>query len=367
LQNVFCIYGKKVLKMSKLIEPLLNSDAMVITDPYNMRYLSGFRGGEGILYISGKSHVLITDSRYTEAASRESEYTVEEESRNHRREAIIASYIRREKIRTLGFEDLHMRCAEYEKFRETMPEDLQLIPLGGSVNALREIKSDEELRLLARAEQIGDEAFSDLLGILHVGMTEREVAAELEYRMKKHGAQGFSFDTIAASGPNSSMPHAIPGERKLSIGDFLTLDFGCLYEGYCSDMTRTVAIGDVSDRQREIYDTVLAAQKAALKGLHAGMTGEEGDALARDVIREAGYGDCFGHALGHSVGLFIHEEPRLGPGSSTILKKGMIETVEPGIYVPGFCGVRIEDMVVITEDGAMDLTHSPKELIVIGG
>ena len=354
------------MKMSNLIEPLLQTDAMLITDPYNMRYLSGFRGGEGILYISGKSHVLITDSRYTEAASKESTYKVEEESRNRRREEILASYIRGEKIRTLGFEDLHMKCAAYQKLRDAMPEGLRFIPLGGSVNALREIKSEGEIQLLARAEQIGDEAFSDLLGVLHAGMTEREVAAELEYRMKKRGAQGFSFDTIAASGPNSSMPHAIPTDRKLADGDFLTLDFGCLYEGYCSDMTRTIAIGNVSNRQKEIYHTVLAAQNAALQGLHAGMTGEAGDALARDVIRKAGYGDCFGHALGHSVGLYIHEEPRLGPGSRVILKKGMIETVEPGIYVPGFCGVRIEDMVVITDDGVIDLTHSPKELIVIG-
>ena len=353
--------------MSKMIEPLRQADAMLITDPYNMRYLSGFRGGEGILYISGKSHVLITDSRYTEAAAKESEYTIEEKSRTRRRTEIIAAYIREENIESLGFEDLHMRCAGYEQFRRALPEGIRFVPLGESVNALREIKSEEEIELLARAEQIGDEAFADLLGILHAGMTERETAAELEYRMKKRGAQGFSFDTIAASGPNSSMPHAIPTDRPLADGDFLTLDFGCTYEGYCSDMTRTVAIGSVSDRQREIYDTVLAAQRAALEGLHAGMTGAEGDALARTVINEAGYGDCFGHALGHSVGLYIHEEPRLGPGSGTVLKAGMIETVEPGVYVPGFCGVRIEDMVVITEDGIRNLTHSPKELIVIGG
>lgn len=352
--------------MSKMIEPLMQTDAMLITDPFNMRYLSGFRGGEGILYISRKSHVLITDSRYTEAAAKETSYTVEEENRKQTRDRIISGYIESEHIRTLGFEDLHMRCVEYGKFRKALPEHLKFAPLGESVNELRTVKSEEEIELLAHAEKIGDEAFADLLKILHAGMTEREVAAELEYRMKKHGAQGFSFDTIAASGPNSSMPHAIPTDRPLADGDFLTLDFGCTYEGYCSDMTRTVAIGSVSDRQREIYETVLAAQKAALAGLHAGMTGAEGDALARSVIEQAGYGDCFGHALGHSVGLYIHEEPRLGPGSTAVLKEGMIETVEPGVYVPGFCGVRIEDMVVITENGIRDLTHSPKELIVIG-
>lgn len=352
--------------MSKQIEPLQGADAMLITDPYNMRYLSGFRGGEGILYISGKSHVLITDSRYTEEAEAESSYTVEEESRKNPRLDIISRLIREEGVKSVGFEDLSMRCVEFEQLTAALPDGLKMIPLGGCVNELRQIKSDEEIRLLAKAEAIGDAAFSDMLTILKAGMTEREAATELEYRMKKHGAQGFSFTTIAASGPNSSMPHAIPTDRSLAEGDFLTMDFGCTYEGYCSDMTRTVAIGSVSGRQRKIYDTVLAAQRAALEGMHAGMTGEEADALARDVITDAGYGGCFGHALGHSVGLFIHEEPRLGPGSRTVLRDGMIETVEPGIYVPGFCGVRIEDMVVIREGGIENLTRSGKELIVIG-
>ena len=179
----------------------------------------------------------------------------------------------------------------------------------------------------------------------------------------KQGASGFSFDTIMASGKNSSMPHAIPSEKKLETGDFITMDFGCLYQGYCSDMTRTIVLGRASEKQKEIYNTVLRAQEAALEIIRAGLTGQEVDRAAREVIEKAGYGPCFGHGLGHSVGLYIHEEPRLSPSDNTVLEAGMSETVEPGIYVPGFGGVRIEDLVIITEKGCRNLTSSPKELI----
>ncbi|MGI6118439.1 MAG: M24 family metallopeptidase [Bilifractor sp.] len=349
----------------KRIAPLCGADAMLITDPFNMRYLSGFRGGEGILFISRESRVLITDSRYTEAAAAESDFTVEEESRKLPRSEIVLEYVRREEIGSIGYEDSHMRCCEFSRLKAKLPESIQWIPLGEKVNDLRAVKSEEEIELLRKAEAIGDAAFADILKFIRKGMSELEIAAELEYRMKKHGAQGFSFDTIIASGPNSSMPHAIPSERKLRDGDFVTMDFGCRYEGYCSDMTRTIAIGSISEKQEEIYSIVLEAQNAALSNLRAGITGEVGDQFARSVIQSGGYGNCFGHALGHSVGLFIHENPRLGPGSADILKPNMIETVEPGIYVPGFCGVRIEDMVVIREDGIENLTHSPKDLIIL--
>jgi len=239
------------------------------------------------------------------------------------------------------------------------------VPLKGDVDALRQIKSEEELEYLEKAEAIGDLAFEKILTILKPGMTELEVAAELEYQMKKAGAENFSFSTIVASGLNSSMPHAIPGEKKLEEGDFVTMDFGCTYKGYCSDMTRTVVLGKASEKQKEIYNTVLKAQLAALDAIKAGVTGKSVDKVARDIITEAGYGECFGHGLGHSVGLFIHEEPRLSPAGETVLEENMIETVEPGIYVPGFGGVRIEDMVAVTKDGCKNFTHSPKELIEI--
>ena len=340
-------------------------DALFIHDPYNMRYLSGFRGGEGMLYISEKQSVLITDSRYTEAAGKESSFTVIEENAGHRREAILQECLAADGAKSVGYEDRVLRVSEFAELQEKLPEVGAWLPLGGQIVELRRIKSREELDLLARAEAIGDLAFADMLGYLKAGMTELEAAAFLEYRMKMHGAQGLSFDTIMASGPNSSMPHAVPGGRVIREGDFVTMDFGCLFEGYCSDMTRTVVIGHADERQKEIYEVVRKAQTAGVEQIRAGMTGKEADAIARKVISEAGYGDRFGHSLGHSVGLQIHEAPNLSPRDLTILQSGMVVTIEPGIYIPDFGGVRIEDMVVVEEDGVRNLAHSPKELIEI--
>ena len=344
-----------------------NLDAMVITDPFNMRYVSGFRGGEGILYISNTQKVLVTDSRYTEQAENESDFTVVEENSEHPRMVILKECMEKEGKTEgfrMGYEDESLLCAQFDKMKENLCVDTW-VPLKGDVDALRQIKSEEELEYLEKAEAIGDLAFEKILTILKPGMTELEVAAELEYQMKKAGAENFSFSTIVASGLNSSMPHAIPGEKKLEEGDFVTMDFGCTYKGYCSDMTRTVVLGKASEKQKEIYNTVLKAQLAALDAIKAGVTGKSVDKVARDMITEAGYGECFGHGLGHSVGLFIHEEPRLSPAGETVLEENMIETVEPGIYVPGFGGVRIEDMVAVTKDGCKNFTHSPKELIEI--
>lgn len=342
-------------------------DALLITDPYNMRRLSGFRGGEGILYISRTQNVLITDSRYTEQASAESSFVVAEESSSHKRTAILRECMEKEgKPRgfSMGYEDESLLCAQFER----MKADLNVtywVPMGESVNMLRRIKTEEELNDIAKAEAIGDQAFAAVLKILKPGMTELQVAAELEYEMKKAGAEGTSFSTIVASGLNSSMPHAIPGTKKLEAGDFITMDFGCMVNGYCSDMTRTVVLGKASEKQKEIYGIVLKAQLAALDAIREGVTGSSVDKVARDIIAEAGYGDCFGHGLGHSVGLFIHESPRLSPADDTVLRAGMTETVEPGIYVPGFGGVRIEDTVVVTKDGHRNLAASPKELIEV--
>lgn len=194
-------------------------------------------------------------------------------------------------------------------------------------------------------------------------MTEKQVAAWLEFYMKEEGAEGFSFDTIAASGLHSAMPHAVPTDKRLENGDFLTMDFGCLYQGYCSDMTRTVVMGRANAKQREVYETVLRAQETALQGIRPGMTGREIDSLAREVITKAGYGKCFGHSLGHSVGLEIHERPNFSPKEETVIWPGMVITVEPGIYIEGFGGVRIEDVVILTENGCENITHSPKNLI----
>ncbi len=341
----------------------LGIDALLVTDPFNMRYISGFRGGEGIVYLSNQQFVLITDSRYTQAAGRESDFHVIEENSLHKRDVILTECIESDNIRRLGFEDRSMRFSELLMFQKNLPRELSWVPVRHAVDDMRMIKTPEELKNIAKAEAIGDKAFSEIIKKLRPGMTELIVAAELEYQMKLHGAHGISFDTIIASGINSSMPHAIPSEKKLEKGDFITMDFGCIYNGYCSDMTRTVVLGKANKKQKEIYETVLKAQEACLAVVRDGISGAEADKAAREIITAAGYGDCFGHGTGHSVGLYIHEEPRISPNDNTILRAGMTQTVEPGIYVPNFGGVRIEDLVVVRENGCEDLTHSPKELI----
>ncbi len=352
---------KLAAKMDKL-----GLDAILVADGCNMRYLTGFSGATGYVYAGRERTVIMTDSRYTTQARQESKGTdVLEVSREAGYPALIQRLLQEEGARCLGFEDGAMLYRTVRELQEKLA-GIEMISVGESLNELRRIKTPQELEKIAKAEQIGDQAFAHLLEVLRPGMTELEVAAELESSMKRNGASGLSFETIAASGIHSAMPHAAPTGKKLEYGDFLTVDFGCIYEGYCSDMTRTVVIGKASQRQREIYRIVLQAQEAALQAIKPGVTGAQVDETARRIITEAGYGDCFGHGLGHSVGLYIHEEPRLSPSEMSILEAGMTETVEPGIYLPDFGGVRIEDLVAVTEDGCRNLTFSPKELIEIG-
>lgn len=340
-------------------------DAVLAACPANIRYLSGFAGTESYLYVSEKRGVILTDSRYTLQAEEEGKGC---EVRTIRRDLgygkLLAQLLKEEQVENLGFEEdamLYGTVRELQQEAGLPPERWRM--LGDALSSFRKIKSPEELDRMERAERIGDEAFSYILNELKPGVTELQIAAKLEYFMRSHGAEGTSFDTIVASGYHSAMPHAVPTEKPLENGDFVTMDFGCRYQGYCSDMTRTVVIGKADPRQKEIYQIVLEAQQAALEGLRPGMTGTEGDRLARDVIEKAGYGEYFGHGLGHSVGLEIHEKPALSTRDEAVLLPGMIETVEPGIYIPGFGGVRIEDMVVLTETGIRNLTTSPKELI----
>ena len=329
-------------------------DAAFIASPANIRYLSGFAGTDSYLYLSSKRQVILTDSRYTLQAEEEGKDCEVRTIKGERVYGVLLKELLEEdKVKRLGFEDGVMTWQFVKKLQEAAGDkwgEERWVPLGEELSLLRAVKDEGEIEKLARAEQIGDEAFSYILTQIKPGITELEIAAKLEYYMKSHGAQEKGFDTIAASGLHSAMPHAVPSEKVLEKGDFLTLDFGCKYQGYCSDMTRTVVIGKANEKQKEIYKIVLEAQEAALAGLRAGMTGAEGDALARKVIEEAGCGDYFGHGLGHSVGLEIHD-------------RDIIETVEPGIYIPGLGGVRIEDMTVITENGIKNLTSSPKELI----
>jgi Xaa-Pro aminopeptidase len=338
-------------------------DAILVSDGYNMHYLSGFSGATGYLYISNNRNLIITDGRYTTQAKLESKgFEVVEMSNQVGYASLIREYMAMDKVAYIGFEDLHFIYFDFMNISKACKAK-EWVPLGKDLSNLRIIKTKDELDKLAKAEAIGDAAFSYILTVIKPGMTELEVAVELESYMKTHGASNLSFDSIVASGINSSMPHATPSNKKIEMGDFLTMDFGCLYEGYCSDMTRTIVIGKANEKQKEIYNIVLNAQLAALDAICAGKTGKEIDGVARKVITDAGYGDYFGHGLGHSVGLEIHEEPRLSPNNLNPLIENIIETVEPGIYIPDFGGVRIEDMVVVTKDGHINLTHSTKELI----
>lgn len=339
-----------------------NIEGLLVSGEANMRYLSGFSGGTGYLLFTPRGQYVLTDSRYTVQAEEEAEgFQVIDVAGGYaaRLESLLKGTVSR-----LGFEGEKVLYASYAGLKESLPGQ-ELVPIRGELDALRMVKEGWELERIARAEEIGDRAFDEILGLLRPGMTELEVAAHLEFSMKKQGAEGLSFDTIAASGPNSAKPHAVPTERKLEAGDFLTMDFGCRWNGYCSDMTRTVVIGKASKQQREIYETVRQAQLTGLEAVCAGKTGEEIDRAARAVIEGAGYGDCFGHGLGHGVGLEIHEEPRLSRAGQTVLRPDMTVTVEPGIYLKGFGGVRIEDLVAVTPEGCRNLTHSPKQLIEI--
>jgi Xaa-Pro aminopeptidase len=357
--------GKETIQ--KILQGL-KADALFLTDAANMRYLTGFTG-EGYVYLSENQALVVTDSRYTIAAKEECPGCSVVEWKRKEYYAPLQRALKEDAVSVLGIEDEVMTLSEYEKLQGKLKsaglEAIETEPLGAAVKNCRAVKTEEEIRKIEEAEAIGDRAFARLIPVLKAGMTEKQVAAHLEFFMKEEGADGFSFETIAAFGVNSAMPHAVPGDTVLEEGGFLTMDFGCIHEGYCSDMTRTVVIGKANEKQKDIYDLVRTAQQAALDGIRPGMTGMEADALARTIIEEAGYGRNFGHSLGHSVGLEIHELPGFSPSEETVIKPGMVITVEPGIYIENFGGVRIEDVIVVTDCGCRNLTHSPKELIEI--
>ena len=340
----------------------LSLDALLITDEKNQQYLSGFAFTDGYLLILPNEAYLVTDFRYKEAAERHAYegYTVVlPEGRISFMQEIIAE----KRVRRLGFEGSVLTVADHKRYTERLA-DTVLCDIGDVIDKMREVKSGEEIALIEKAQGITDAAFAELLSVLSPSMTEIEVAAELEYRMRRLGAEGMAFDTIAVSGAQSALPHGVPRPCKLEQG-FLTMDFGAKYGGYCSDMTRTVSIGRATDEMKKLYNTVLAAQKAALDFLSAGVPCSEADAVARRII-DRDYPDTFGHSLGHGVGLYIHESPRLSAKNvKNVLVPGNVVTVEPGIYIEGLYGCRIEDMVVIKEKGIRNLTKSGKDLIEI--
>lgn len=341
----------------------LHLDGILIQNPFNRKYISGFSGSAGILFISNESSILFTDFRYIEQAKKQAPdfQIVNHTTRGLYKE--LNELIQKENIKTLGFESETVTFNEYKEYEKNL--SVSMIPTSKIVEKIRAIKDENEIALIREAARIADQAFSHILPFLKEGVSEREVALELEFFMKKSGASDLSFSTIVASGAFSALPHAVPTDKKLEKGDFIVMDFGCVYKGYCSDMTRTVVIGKASNRHREIYETVLMAQKMALEGIKPFVKGKEIDKIARDHIASQGYGEYFGHGLGHSVGMEIHENPRFSVTEEGIIEPGTVITVEPGIYIPDFGGVRIEDLVVVREQGIENLTRSPKDLIEV--
>lgn len=336
-----------------------NLEAIVITSSQNLYYFSGFTGGEGLLVFTPEKKYIIVDGRYTIQAKEQTRdfEVIEYKTLPYK---IIAD-MRFDKI---GFEDRTISYNSFKMMSRAMPA-VTTIGVSDELNEYRKVKSEEECKIIRRAEQIGDMAFEHILPFIKPGITEREIALELEYFMKKQGASGLSFDTIVAVGERSALPHANLTDKKVEEGKVVLMDYGCVYDGYCSDMTRTVAVGYADDKTKNIYDIVLKAQLAAINSIKAGVYNREVDKVARDIITDAGYGENFNHSLGHGVGLEIHEQPNLSPRSEDILKIGNVVSVEPGIYVEGFCGIRIEDIVMVTDNGCENFTRSPKDLIIL--
>lgn len=339
-------------------------EAILIGSPHNRRYISGFTGSSGYVLVTHDKAVLLTDFRYrVQAAKQAKGLDIVEHGISPLDEVkgMLAGW----GIGKLAFEQEHVTFAEHDRWNATL-KGIELVPAAGLVEKLRMIKDEAELAIMQEAADLADRTFTYITGLIRSGMRERDVALEMEVFMRTGGATSSSFDTIVASGERSALPHGVASDRIIGNNEFIKLDFGAYYNGYCSDLTRTVVIGQPTDKHREIYDIVLEAQLHALANIRPGMTGLEADALARDVITKYGYGDMFGHGTGHGLGMEIHEAPRLSKLSDTILTPGMTVTVEPGIYLPGFGGVRIEDDIVITESGIKILTSSPKELICLG-
>lgn len=341
-----------------------NLDAVLIENEKNQFYAAGFPFTDGAVLVAKKDAWLVTDSRYTEAAGLKSEKVeVLEYTRERKLDTILAELMEKAGVKKLGVEEQSISYGRYLEYKEKFP--CELIPAQDIFLSLRASKSEEEIGYMREAQAISEKALEDVLHIIRPGMTEQEVMAELVYSMLRHGSEGNSFDPIVVTGAKTSMPHGVPGDVVIQDGDFVTMDFGCLKNGYCSDMTRTVAVGHVTDEMRNIYDIVLRAQLAGIAAAKSGVTGRDIDMAARNVITDAGYGAYFGHGFGHSLGLDIHEGPGASVGSSVPMPVGAVVSAEPGIYLPGRFGVRIEDVMIIREGCCEVITKAPKELIVL--
>jgi Xaa-Pro aminopeptidase len=339
-------------------------DGLLLTSRYSRYYAAEFDIAEGVAIVTAKGCRYFTDSRYIESAENgiqgfEVLVVDSQNTYKQRLNTAIADF----GVKVLGFEEEYLTVAELRNYEKNL--DAKLIGKNEAIHNFRGVKEPWELDIMRTAQSITDKAFSEVLGRVKVGMTEKELQAELIYCLLKNGADGMAFDPIVVSGPNTSMPHGVAGDRVIQEGDFITLDFGAQYKGYCSDMTRTFAVGYATEEMKTVYETVLKAQLAGIAASKAGVIGKEVDAAARKVIEDAGYGAFFGHGYGHSLGMEIHEAPSPNARSERAMEENMIASAEPGIYLPGKFGVRIEDVVIFKEDGCENITHSPKNLIIV--
>lgn len=337
-------------------------DAMLVTSEPGEFYAIGFHG-EGVALVTGQGCYYFTDSRYIEACRAQVTGCAIAMPEGRGYKAEVQALVEKLGLQTIGFEDQYLSVADYNAW--TGAVGAKFVPAGGLLDGLRTYKDAEELDRMVKAQRISEQALEEILTFIKPGVTEKEIAARLEYDMLRFGAEKMSFDPIVASGPNGSMPHAIPSGKKVEKGEFITMDFGCKFGGYCSDMTRTVALGQPGEEMVKVYNTVLEAQLAGIAAARAGAVGADVHQVAAKVIADAGYGEYFGHGLGHSLGIEIHEEPRFSPTWNKPIGAGAALSVEPGIYLPGRFGVRIEDVVVLTQEGCQVITKAPKELIIL--
>lgn len=351
-------------RLNKLRDALakIGADALITERDVNRRYLSGFTGSTGWVIVTEKDAFLVTDFRYIDQAQEQCpDFTVV----NNQRKAVeaITQVLKQAGVKRLAFES-SLSYGSYAEWSQAF-DGVELVLTSGLLEKLRMYKEASEVEIVRKAVKIADDAFQHILGYIKPGVSESDIALELEFFMRRQGASGIGFDIIVASGPRGALPHGRASEKLIQAGELVTLDFGAQFQGYNSDITRTVAVGEPSAKMKEIYDIVLKAQIAGVDALRPGITGKEADAVTRDIITAAGYGDAYGHSAGHGLGMDVHELPNLSTVSPFVLEPGMLVTMEPGIYMSGLGGVRIEDDVLITEEGHEVLTQSTKELLIL--
>jgi Xaa-Pro aminopeptidase len=353
-------------RASRLAErlPEVGADLALVTSLVNVRYLTGYTGSNGLALVGPDTRVFITDFRYVEQSAAEVESSFERKIAMLDLTDGIAEFLPEGPVR-LVFEDADLTVRAHSRLRELLPEQVELVSAGDLVEPLRAIKEPDEIQRIREATEIADAGLRQVMETGLIGRTEVEVATELERSMREHGARGVSFEAIVAAGPHGALPHAQPRPVTIGSGELVVIDWGAEFQGYCSDCTRTLATGDPGEQAQAAYELVRKAQLAGLEAVSSGVRGRDADAAARAVIEDAGYGDYFGHGLGHGVGMEVHEAPRLSQRSDSTLATGNVVTVEPGVYLPGQFGVRIEDLVVVTDSGREILTSVPKELIFV--